>query len=638
MAFAIVSVLTIASAATSLYVFRTVAVSSQADAERMTARTAIAAEINRRSEHVAFLTENARDKIRPVELLAAKVETIAEVALIRQLALKLPAEAHGLQAGISLDEAAEDYGRNVEKLFDILHARRFVTSTLEGAVKAVRREIALSLDQLAIQSIIWTDQFTSGPQDAGGNFTPSIGEPAGVKKLLRVNALVTRLQAIDSAVLVAGAAASRAGLGGARNRAALNLRDILRLVGQSDDPGLRAAMTATLTEIVAALNDTDGVFSMASAGIEIQSDIAAASNASLVAARALELATEGHVEQTALQVSESLIAAEKRLKNAEIIVISFTLLAFAASVLTVWLIVYQDIVRRAQRLIRAARRLAGGDLSIAVIADGGDELTDLALALELFRQNAQQVREQERALFSLNNSLTRKNEELEQFAFIASHDLQEPLRIVVSYSELLEQRYSAEMSDDAREFMGYSVDAARRMRSLIDDLLTYSRLNRNNAPPQRVALMDVVAVAKNRVVIQGEESAAIIDYKDLPDVQGIPMLLNTVFEALFDNAIKFAGDKHPTIQVTAAPEGDFWRITVSDNGIGIDDMQRDRIFRIFQRLHTRTEFSGNGVGLTICRRIVEMHGGEIHVESIGKSGGTAVSFTLPMALQENLTK
>jgi PAS domain S-box-containing protein len=229
------------------------------------------------------------------------------------------------------------------------------------------------------------------------------------------------------------------------------------------------------------------------------------------------------------------------------------------------------------------------------------------------------------------DELRRSNAELEQFAYIASHDLQEPLRMVASYTQLLERRYSAQLDDMAREFIAYAVDGARRMQEFVSGLLRYSRVSTEPQVLEEVNLGEVFLTALANLRIAIEESCATVDSGDLPVVQGDPRQLTQLLQNLIGNALKFRKPgRPPRVKVWAEREGGFWRISVQDNGIGLDPRFSERVFVIFQRLHTRDEYEGTGLGLAICRKIVERHGGRIWVESKEDEGAT-FSFTLPVA-------
>ncbi|HXG49715.1 MAG TPA: ATP-binding protein, partial [Methylomirabilota bacterium] len=227
--------------------------------------------------------------------------------------------------------------------------------------------------------------------------------------------------------------------------------------------------------------------------------------------------------------------------------------------------------------------------------------------------------------------LARSNEDLEQFAYVASHDLQEPLRMISSYTQMLERRYHDQLDDKAREYLRYAVDGARRMQELINDLLTYSRLGTRRQPLTEVDMNEVLRRAEANLRIAIEESGARILQDRLPKVAGDLVQLTQLLQNLLGNAIKFRGPAPPEIRVTAAPdpaaEGG-WEFRVADNGIGIDRKHFERIFVLFQRLHTREQYAGTGIGLAVCKKIVERHGGRIWVESEPGKGST-FHFTLP---------
>ncbi|SFG48043.1 PAS domain S-box-containing protein [Halopelagius inordinatus] len=229
--------------------------------------------------------------------------------------------------------------------------------------------------------------------------------------------------------------------------------------------------------------------------------------------------------------------------------------------------------------------------------------------------------------------LEESNERLEQFAYAASHDLQEPLRMITSYLSLIERRYGDALGEDGAEFLEFAVDGAERMREMIDALLTYSRVETEGDPFEPVDLAAVLAETRDDLQMRIEETDAEITSEELPRVRGDASQLRQVFQNLLDNAIEYSGDGPPRVDITAEREGAYWRVSVSDEGIGIDPEHTDRVFEVFQRLHTRDEHDGTGIGLSLCRRIVERHGGTVRVDSEPGEGAT-FSFTLPAASDE----
>jgi PAS domain S-box-containing protein len=223
--------------------------------------------------------------------------------------------------------------------------------------------------------------------------------------------------------------------------------------------------------------------------------------------------------------------------------------------------------------------------------------------------------------------LERSNAELERFAYVVSHDLQEPLRMVSSFTQLLARRYRGRLDKDADEFIGFAVDGTRRMQRLLNDLLVYSRVTTQAKPLERTDLKSVLAQVLENLQLAIEEAGATITHDALPTVEADETQLIQLFQNLIGNALKFRGEQPPHIHVAATPQGGGWIFSVRDNGIGIAPDQQERIFEIFQRAHDRSKYAGTGIGLAICKRIVERHGGRIWVESQPETGAT-FSFTL----------
>jgi signal transduction histidine kinase len=261
-----------------------------------------------------------------------------------------------------------------------------------------------------------------------------------------------------------------------------------------------------------------------------------------------------------------------------------------------------------------------------VLARIDTHLTLYALRQQLAAQNAQ-LQAEIAAREEIQAALQRSNTELEQLAYVASHDMQEPLRMVASYLQLVAQRYHGKLDADADEFIGYAVDGAKRMQALINDLLAYSRLGTKARPFGPTDCNEVLATALSHLRVAIADSGAAVTHDPLPTVPADPSQLLQLFQNLLANAIKFRGDEPPRVHVSAEPLDAGWRFAVSDNGIGIAPEYFERIFVLFQRLHGRGSYAGTGIGLAICKKVVERHGGHIELESQPGKGST-FRFTL----------
>jgi len=260
-----------------------------------------------------------------------------------------------------------------------------------------------------------------------------------------------------------------------------------------------------------------------------------------------------------------------------------------------------------------------------------DGLARLPEAIRRALQEKRQLRLRRQAEEDLKrkvDELARSNAELEQFAYVASHDLQEPLRMVATYTQLLAERYRGRLDENADKFIGYACEGSLRMQTLIRDLLAFSRVGRNCAACERVDCDAVMAEVLLSLGPAIQESGAVVTHTALPVVWADRSQMMQVFQNLIGNAIKFRGKEPPAISVQVEKAGQQWLFSVSDNGIGIAPEYAEDIFVVFQRLHTRTEYPGNGIGLAICKKIIEHYGGKIWVEA--QAGhGSIFKFTMP---------
>jgi signal transduction histidine kinase len=294
-------------------------------------------------------------------------------------------------------------------------------------------------------------------------------------------------------------------------------------------------------------------------------------------------------------------------------------------------------IRPVHVLAAEARRVADGDFGHEVAQTGPREIRGLAADVNTMRirilRELSAVREANESLAEHAAELQRSNAELEQFAYVASHDLQEPLRKVTSFCQLLQRRYGGQLDDRADQYIAFAVDGAQRMQVLINDLLAFSRVGRSAQDLGPVACDAALAAAEANLSAQIDEARAVIEAGPLPVVRGQPTLMTVVFQNLLANALKFKGERPPRILVTAERDGAFWRLSVTDDGIGIEPQYADRVFLIFQRLHDRATYPGTGIGLAMCRKIIDYFGGRIWLDT-GHTDGASFRFTLP-AISDN---
>ncbi|MGW0659489.1 sensor histidine kinase [Streptodolium elevatio] len=349
------------------------------------------------------------------------------------------------------------------------------------------------------------------------------------------------------------------------------------------------------------------------------------------AVRAAAKTQQEHLEQARRTANRDLDEVEIR-RNAIFGAIAVVILVLAA-------LVFEGLRRGVtiplERLSSDARSVSHGNFDHPIEANGPADLQQLALNVEGMRRRLlAELDFTLRARAKLDEQaedLRRSNAELEQFAYVASHDLQEPLRKVASFCQLLQRRYSGQLDERADQYIEFAVDGANRMQALINDLLAFSRVGRTDGDHDTVDLERTFARVADTISFAVEESGATITHDPLPTLTANPTQMTTLFQNLLSNAVKFRDpEQAPHVHVSVTQDGDMWDFAVTDNGIGIAPEYADRVFVIFQRLHAKDSYPGTGIGLAMCKKIVEFHGGEIGVDP-GHSPGTRITFTLPVS-------
>jgi signal transduction histidine kinase len=320
-----------------------------------------------------------------------------------------------------------------------------------------------------------------------------------------------------------------------------------------------------------------------------------------------------------------------------VVSVGATIALFGAVALGGSWILRRRVVAPVDQVVQAADAVAGGRLDTPIRVEGPAEIELLALRVSDMRDRiVEELASVEAARAELAvraDELARSNADLEQFAYVASHDLQEPLRKVASFCQLLEQRYGDELDERGRSYIAFAVDGAKRMQALIADLLEFSRMGRST---RAFVDCDFDELAKDALAAAAPLTGATVDVGPLPTVPGDPMLYRALLDNLIGNAIKYRADgEPPTIALSAERDGDQWVFTCSDHGIGIEPQYRERVFAVFQRLHGRSEFEGTGIGLALCKRIVEFAGGRIWIDDPVDGVGTTVRWALPVERRDD---
>lgn len=315
-------------------------------------------------------------------------------------------------------------------------------------------------------------------------------------------------------------------------------------------------------------------------------------------------------------------------------------LAAVAVGTVLWVMLRRWVTTPIAALAADARAVSSGDLLHPVVATGPGEVAVLAQDMERMRRtlvdqldalevSSRQVREAHEQLTAQAEDLRRSNRDLEQFAYVASHDLQEPLRKVASFTQLLQKRYGGQLDERADQYIEFAVDGAKRMQQLIQDLLGFSRVGRISGEETDVDLAQALAAAVDNLGEAVAESGAVVTSDELPHVRGERPLLVQLLQNLVGNAIKFRDPgRTPHVHLAARKVEGSWEIECTDNGIGIDPQYAERVFVIFQRLHAKDVYEGTGIGLALCKKIVEFHGGHIWIDP-STAQGTSIRWTLP---------
>ena len=324
------------------------------------------------------------------------------------------------------------------------------------------------------------------------------------------------------------------------------------------------------------------------------------------------------------------LALEKTISASSWTLIFIAIIAIVASISIVWFYIYKTIITKLMYLSSVAKQLSTGKHDTPIDISGNDELSNIAKALSSIKDYSLKQKEDTELIAEKSKQLLRSNEDLSQFAYVASHDLKEPLRMISSYVQLLSQKYSGQLEGDADRYIGYAVDGCIRMKILIDGLLKFSRIDSSEEEMIAVNVHNILKDVLFELELQILESNAKITWKDIPNIIASPSQVRTVFRNLISNSIKYCDRDIPEINISAIQSDDLVTISIEDNGIGIEDQYHKKIFTIFSRLHSREKYTGTGIGLSITKKIIDRHGGSIWLDSEPDTG-TTFNFTFPKA-------
>jgi signal transduction histidine kinase len=350
--------------------------------------------------------------------------------------------------------------------------------------------------------------------------------------------------------------------------------------------------------------------------------------ASLFAATAVPFGAEKPARQLIIAAEQTVAVHYSDLVSSGLPIVGIAALVILMGGLTA-LVLLRILVVPLRRIRATAVNLAAGDRTVELqrLSQRNDEIGDLAVSIDAM---ARAIREHEDRLVAQAAELSRSNQDLAQFAYVASHDLQEPLRMVGSYLDLLSRRYKGKLDQEADEFIGFAVDGATRMKRLINDLLGYSRTGSTPLKREKIDIGDVLKNVLASLAVRLSETGGKVEVGPMPTIIADGAQIERVFLNLIDNALKYHSAAPPHIHVTAVSTEAGWSFTVADNGIGIDPRFSEQIFEIFKRLHGRDQYSGTGIGLAVTKLAVERHGGNIHVRP-ADGGGSAFEFEIPQA-------
>ena len=450
-----------------------------------------------------------------------------------------------------------------------------------------------------------------------------------IDKIDLISELITRTAQVKKDLLSIDEANSKDSVLNVEQDFDHSLRIMTRTVVQHPELNLREQIGSHILTLIEHGQDTPDIFNSRMNLVDAQKQFSKLHAEVISLTVQLNIALNQLSEEVKFETEKSATNLHEIIKRNLFIFYFIAIVSVIIFGFIIWKFVYQDIVLRLLKLSSATKRLSKSDLNFEIDTSGNDEFSNLANAIDTLKNQTKERMKINEQLRKQSLLLKRSNEDLGLFAYVASHDLQEPLRAISSYSQLLSKRYSNKLDKEADKFIDYIVVGCSRMESLIDGLLRFSRVDTQESEKESIWIDTLLQDIKNDLKVRIDETFTLITWDDMPTIYADRVQIKTVFQNIISNALKYNHSKPPKIHIKAEKEEDFWKFYVSDNGIGIEKQYYDKIFVIFKRLHSRDKFSGTGIGLSICKKIVERHGGSISLQSKTNEGTTFI-FTLPV--------
>jgi len=409
-----------------------------------------------------------------------------------------------------------------------------------------------------------------------------------------------------------------------------SLRKIIRSIVQSKNIIFHEDVRKNIATLIEFGQDSPDIFDDRKAIIYINEKQEMIAQENIIHTQQLNNAVFSLSNEVGITAESASVKLQDTIFASRDILYVIALVALFVSLMISWQFIYKRIVTKLAELSSITKKLSNNNFDFKINTKGDDELSEIAVALESLRDHSLKRISLNKALENKSLTLKQSNEDLSQFAYIASHDLQEPLRMVGSYVQLLKNRYAGQLDSDADIYINYAVDGCVRMKALIEGILEYSRIESNDEELQDINCNYLINEVIQDLSIHIIERNAEIIVDEMPDIYAAPSQVRVIFSNLISNALKYCEQQIPRVEIQSSLLGDKIRFSIKDNGIGIKPQYQQKIFVIFKRLHSRAEYSGTGIGLSICKKIIERNGGKISLDSeLGV--GTTFFFTLPVS-------